>query len=130
MQQSRGFQKFATFELFLILLCILLFFVMTSVPAHAAVTLTWVAPTTRVNGAALSAAEIGQYAITKNGAPLATVPGNTLTYSDASSNGCVADTWALVAIDTGALFSAAATATTPVDKVQCAPKPPTGFSVH
>lgn len=110
----------------------LILFCATFLPtsAHAGVTLTWTAPTTRVNGNALAPTEIASYAIAKNGVVAGTVSGATLTYSDTGASNCVADVWSVEAIDTGGLNSAWANASITVDKVQCAPKPPTGFSAH
>lgn len=129
MRNLRGLHKLECLELFLIMACVLLLLVTTS-PAKAAVVLTWAAPVTRVNGTPLAGSEIAGYAIIKDGAAITTVTGSTLTYTDTAASTCTANLWGVSTVDTGGLSSTPASATTPVDKVQCAPKPPTGLSAH
>ena len=89
-------------------------------------TLSWQLPTTRVNGQALAASEIGAVTIYKQGAtaPVATLPGSAITYSVPD---CVAATY--YATVTAGMESGPSVSAVWQVPVSCAPNPPTAVTV-
>lgn len=97
--------------------------------AAMAAELSWVLPTTRVNGVALQPSELAGVKIYKQGAAaaIATVPTSQLTYTVPD---CTSAIYYATAVDTGGLESTNSNtaANTPL-AVNCAPKPPTAVQI-
>lgn len=91
--------------------------------------LTWTNPTTRVNGVALSAAELQSAKIYKNGNLYKTVPATQTSFVDSAAVGCSPSLWAVSVVDTAGIESASATATGGIDSVGCVPKAPSNLTV-